>query len=106
MLSFEKFSALLEKVKANQANYQPVTLCFLSTMPNLEATQIEIAERLAIKNGLKKGDFKQFMASCPVWKVLTGKKMIVKDGNYYRLNTTLTPTQKDKVMEICKGLMK
>lgn len=102
-MNFNKFLALVEKIRSNQANYQPVVICHLSKCQNFSDTQKSIAEKLASKNG--KTDFKPFMGSCPVWKILVGKSMIVKVGDSYKLPVKMTPAQKKQISKICMEML-
>ena len=103
---FSDFLSQVEKVRSNQANYQPVVICFLSKCENFENSQQNIAEKLAVMNGKTKADYKPFMGSCPVYKVLIGKKMLVKTSQGFKLNLKdMTPAQKKQIASICMEML-
>lgn len=105
-MNFKDFLTQVEKIRSNQANYQPVLICYLSKCQNFSATQQNIAEKLAVMNGKSKADYKPFMGSCPVYKVLLGKKMIVKSGEGFKLNIAgMNPAQKKQISKICMEML-
>jgi hypothetical protein len=105
-LNFKDFLTQVEKIRSNQANYQPVLICFLSNSKNQQNTQQNIAEKLAVMNGKPKGDFKPFMGSCPVYKVLLGKSLLVKKGDVYKLNIAImTASQKKQISKLCMEML-
>lgn len=100
----DQFLDTLAKTKVNQANYQPVVLCHLLSADGLKDTQENIAHKLKEKN--PSGDFAYFKsASCPVWKVLSGKKMIKKAGDFWQINADLSKSEIQEARKICMGLM-
>ena len=104
-LNFSEFLDQVQKMRVTQANYQPVTICHLVNAENFTDSKIGIQEKLAVKNGLKKDDFKTF-SNCPVFKVLAGKNMIEKIGDSYRLGIKLNESQKAEVLKICMELLR
>lgn len=108
MISSQKFLDTLALIRVNQANYQKLVICPLISFHNMEADIDVLASKLFINQWNSKG-IKQTEAyfrstSCPVWNVLTGKKLIVKTSEGYKINTKLSKSQKDEAMKICRGL--
>lgn len=102
-----KFDTLLEKIqngKYDQANYQLVVICHLSQTPELRDNKKSIAEAIANKNKALKKDVSFFM-SCPVWKVLTNKGIILKISEGYKLTTKLSKSEKAKIAKLCKEML-
>lgn len=102
-----KFQTLLEKIqdgKYNQANYQLVVICHLAQTPELRDNKKAISEAIANKNKALKKDASFFM-SCPVWKVLTNKGIILKISEGYKLTTKLTKSERAEIAKLCKELL-
>ena len=102
-----KFQTLLDKIEAgkyNQANYQLVVICHLSQCEELRDNKKSISQAIANKNKALKKDASFFM-SCPVWKVLTNKGIILKIAEGYKLTTKLTKSEQKQIMKVCKELL-
>ncbi len=102
-----KFQSLLDKIesgKYDQANYQLVVICHLAQTPELRDNKKAIAQAIANKNKTLKKDVSFFM-SCPVWKVLTNKGIILKISEGYKLTTKLTKSERAKIAKVCKELL-
>ena len=104
-MKWDKLLGLIENGKYNQANYQLVVICHLSQMPELRDNKKSIAEAIANKNKALKKDVSWFM-SCPVWRVLTNKGIILKISEGYKLTAKLTNSEKKKIAKLCKELLK
>lgn len=103
-----KFQNLLEKIqngRYDQANYQLVVICHLSQTPELRDNKNSIAQAIADKNKALKKNV-SFFKSCPVWKVLTNKGIILKISDGYKLTTKLSNAEKKKIAKLCKELLK
>lgn len=112
MINAGKFLELVEKINVGQSNYQAVVLSALIPVYHMEMDLENIAATLFIKNtGIRRPGFvnsEAFYASkaCPVWKVLTGKKMIVKTAHGYKINSNLTKACKDDAMKTLRRKLK
>lgn len=101
MIAGGQYLELLSKTRTNQANYQRIVNCFLLQSPKFEASQEEIAKELLSQNSGK--TLKFFNSSeCPVWKIMSGKSMLVKNGQNWRLNTKLSEAQLKEAKRICE----
>ncbi len=93
------------KINYSQAKFQIQVVCYLNKQENNEALRDDCALMLLEKNSGLKRNLTHWRNSCPVWKVLGGKQMIVIDDDKVRLNTNLTPSQKGEISKYCGGIL-
>jgi|APSaa5957512535_1039671.scaffolds.fasta_scaffold196728_2 hypothetical protein len=95
----------LKSGKYNQANYQLVVVKSLIQGDKMEKTKEEIVKDLTLKNPTVKAKYFQ-SGSCPVWKVLTKKDILLKSENGFKLNLTrATQKTKDDIIDLCDLLI-
>lgn len=108
MISSQKFLDTLALIRVNQANYQKIVICSSLKFHNMEADIDTLSSKLFFNQWNSKGIeqtqtyFKSM--SCPVWKVLMGKKLIVKTSEGFKINTKLSKSEKEEAMKICRSL--
>ena len=100
------FKALVEKIKTGKymANYQPVVICHLVRSPELRDTKKGICQSLKDNNKSMKKEISYFM-SVPVWKVLEKHQVISRIEGGYKLNSSLSSTEKRQILKLCKELI-
>lgn len=92
---------LLNKGKYNQANYQLVVVKSLIKSNNLTQTKDQLVEALVSENPqIESKYFKS--GSCPVWKVLSKKSILLKNDDGFKLNILRANTNTRKeIIDFC-----
>ncbi len=104
-MNFEKLFEKIKHGRYNKANYQLVVICHLSHTPELRDNKKAISKVLQEKNKSQNREIGHFM-NCPVWRVLTDHGIISKIGDEYKLNAKLSKSEKKKIVQLCKELIR
>jgi len=85
----ELLDTIQNRLRSNQANYQPVVLsCLIKNNNSMKSIQNELAK------ANNKTDAKPYGKSCPVWKVLKNKGLIEINQDQIKLLVKVDKLQK------------
>lgn len=101
-LSFKELVELIHSIRDQQRNYQKKTICFIAKSQNQTTTRDKLGHELFLQNqhldNLEKFYTK---SSCPVYKVLKNKGVIIITGETVKGNFKLTPKQVKEISKLC-----
>lgn len=102
MIPQTHFLETLEKIRCNQSNYQKWFMDILINSKNLDAEFEDIKQYLHEKNPSK--TLASFGRSCPVWKVIMGKNLVIEKNGVFKINSKLSKDGIKAAKKIVKGL--